>query len=151
MQYPCTTIWKCSDQILNTVKYPQHHQGIAHRTHFYSKCSEIPSATLGNCWQPYGNASDTAGYRWILLATLNTQIIFFLNVFSDGHEAATKDGDHLFESIHSVYSNKSHQTTCIPATLLATQIPSNTQVFELYLDCQHQIPNTVKYYMGTSL
>ena len=47
------------------------------------------------------------------ILALNTQIIFFLNVFSDGHEAATKDGDHrpfvrehpfcLFEQIPSKY------------------------------------------------
>ena len=63
--------------------------GIANRTRFYSQFDrEIrPRQLLATIW-------ERIRYRWIPLATLNTQIIFFLNVFSDGHEAATKDGDH---------------------------------------------------------
>ena len=56
--------------IHNTVKYPRQ-----------------PMATVGN----------HMGMHEILLDTfdnLNTQIIL-LNVFSNGHEAATKDGDHF--------------------------------------------------------
>ena len=62
LQYPHTTIWKDSDQILNTRKIIPSILGIANRTRFYSQYRETPSGTLGNCWQPYGNASDTAGY-----------------------------------------------------------------------------------------
>ena len=71
LQYPRATIWKHSDQILNTGKYPQYRQilGIANRTRFYSQYREL--ATI---W-------ERIRHRWIPLATLNTQIIFFLNVF----------------------------------------------------------------------
>ena len=105
---------------------PQYHQilGIANRTHFIHNTVKYPRRPL----------VITVGikYRWIPLAILNTQIIFFLNVFSSGHEAATKDGDHrhLFESIHCIYLNKSHQNTNILATTVGNQILSNTQVFD---------------------
>ena len=62
---------------------------------------------------------------------------------------------HLFESIHCVYSKKFCQNTNILATiLLATQIPSNTQVFDgiWVANIKYRILlNTGKYYMGTSL
>ena len=68
---------------LNTVKYwvLQIELISIHNTVKY------PRQLLATIW-------EHTKYRWIPLATLNTQIIFFLNVFSDGHEAATKDGDH---------------------------------------------------------
>ena len=78
-------------------------------------------------WQLLATIWEHIRYRWIPLATLNTQIIFFLNVFSDGHEVATKDGDHreehllcLFEQIPPKYKY----------TVLATTVGN---------------PNTVKY------
>ena len=48
--------------------------------------------TLGDPLQLLATIWEHIRYCWIPLATLNTQIIFFLNVFSDGQEAATKDG-----------------------------------------------------------
>ena len=99
---------------------------------------EIPSATLNNRWQPYGNASDTFGnpeYSNYLLFKC-----FFPTDTKQQQKMETTD--HLFESIHCVYSNKSRQNTNIPATTV-TQIPS---YYQRYLGClQHQIPNTVKY------
>ena len=107
----------------NTVKYPQQ-----------------PSATVGN----------HMGTHQIPLATLNIKFIFFLNVFSDGHEAATKDGDHR-PSFYSRASIVFIQTNpdkiqIYRQLLLATQIPSNTQVFLWYLGCEYcQIPpNTLE-------
>ena len=103
------------------------------RTSFYSKYREIPSATIWECIR----------YRWIPLATLNTQIIFFLNIFSDGHEAATKDG--RLQTICSRASIAFIPTNPVKIQiyrqlLLATQIPSVPRC----LDCQHQIPpNTI--------
>ena len=59
-------------RILNTGKCPQYCQilGIANRTRFYSKYREIPSATLGNCWQPYGTAYQNIQQRECLLQVL---------------------------------------------------------------------------------
>ena len=80
LQYPRTTIWKHSDQILNTVKYPQYRQislGIANRTRLYSQYREIPSVTLGNCWQvqPYGNTSDIQVFDGIWVANIKYRIL----------------------------------------------------------------------------
>ena len=89
LQYPCATIWKHSDQILNTVKYLQYRQilGIANRTHFYSQYLEIPSATVGSHMGMHQIPLDTYGNP-----EYSNYLLF--SVFSDGHEAARKDGDH---------------------------------------------------------
>ena len=67
---------------------------------------KYPWRTLATIW-------ECIRYCWMPLAALNTQIIFFLNVFSHRHEAAAKDGDHrpfvrdhpfcLFQQISSRY------------------------------------------------
>ena len=139
------------------------------RTSFYSKYREIPSATIWECIR----------YRWIPLATLNTQIIFFLNVFSDGHEAATKDGDHrpfvrehplcLFEQIPPKYKYTGNycwqpKYRQIPRYLTVfglptsnteyCQIPPNT-IWELafmdsnWLSCQARHPNMLTLILPT--
>ena len=56
-------MWKHSDQILNTGKYPQYRQilGIANRTRFYSQYREIPSATVGNHMGTHQIPLDTFG------------------------------------------------------------------------------------------
>ena len=71
-------------------------------------------------------------------------MIFFLNVFSDGHEAATNDGDHrpfvrehplsLFEQIPPKYN--------IPATTVGNP---NTVKYLTVFGLPTSIPNTVKY------
>ena len=119
--------------------------GIANKICFYSQYREIPLATVGNHMGTYQIPLDTFG---------NPEYwnYFFLNVFSDGHEVATKDGDHreehllcLFEQIPPKYKY----------TVLATIVGNpNTVKYPAiwwYLGCQHLILNTAKYYMGTSL
>ena len=61
--------------------------------------------------------------------------------------------DHLFESIHSVYLNKSRQNTNIPSTTVGDPVPSNTQISDgiWVANIKYRIlSNTAKYYMGTS-
>ena len=92
-------------------------------------------------------------YRWIPLATLNTQIIFFLNIFSDGHEAATKDGDHrpfvrehplcLFENIPATTTVGNPNTVKYPGIWWYCIWIANIEY--------RILSNTAKYYMGTSL
>ena len=59
--------------------------------------------------------------------------------------------DHLFESIHCVYSNKSHQNTNIPATTVDN--PNTVKYPGIWVaNIKYRIlSNTAKYYMGTSL
>ena len=52
--------------------------------------------------------------------------------------------DHV-KSIHCVYSNKSRQNTNIPATTIGNPNTVKYPGIWRWLDCQHQIPNTVKY------
>ena len=151
LQYPHATIWKHSGQILstgkitlNTVKYwvLQIELVSIHNTVKY------PRQLLATIW-------EHTKYRWIPLATLNTQIIFFLNIFSDGHEAATKDGDHRpfcsRASIVFIQTNPA-KIQIYWQLLLATQIPANTQVFDGIWGANIKylmLSNTAEYYMGT--
>ena len=59
--------------------------------------------------------------------------------------------DHLFESIHCVYSNKSRQNTNIPATTVGN--PRTVKYPGIWVaNIKYRIlSNTAKYYMGTSL
>ena len=59
--------------------------------------------------------------------------------------------DHLFESIHWVYSNKSRQNTNIQVSTVGNPNTVKYPGIWQYLGCQSQIPNTAKYYMGTKL
>ena len=80
--------------------------GITNKICFYSQYREIPLATVGN---------HMGTYQILLYSFGNPEYsnYFFLNVFSDGHETATKDGDHrpfvpehllcLFEQIMPKY------------------------------------------------
>ena len=111
--------YRNTHKILNTVKYRQI-LGIANRTRFYYNTVKYPRQLLATIW-------ERIRYRWIPLATLNTQIIFFLNVCSDGHEADKTSG----ASIVFIRTN-SAKIQIYRQLLLATQIPK-------YLGCQHQI------------
>ena len=64
LQYPRTTMCKHSDKILNTGKYHQYRHSDTGYCEQNSFLFTIPWNTLSNCWQPYGNTSDTAGYLW---------------------------------------------------------------------------------------
>ena len=110
LQYPRTSIWKHSDQILNTSKLTLN---TVKYWEYSSFLFTTPSNNHGDPWQLLAAIWECIRYRWIPLATLNTQIIFFLDVFSNRHEGVTKDGDHrpfvrehllcLFEQIIPTY------------------------------------------------
>ena len=119
--YPRTTIWKHSDQILNTGKYPQHHQilGIVNRTCFYSQYREIPLATVGN----------HMGTHQILLES-------FSNLKYSNYPTCTV-----------VW--QTWQVRAIEIWIYQ-QLLSHTQVFDgIWVDNIRS--NNVKYHMGTSL
>ena len=148
MQYPRATIWKYSDQIFNTGKYSQYRQilGFANRTRFYSQYHKLPSATLGNCWQPYGNAPDTLG------SPEYSKYLQFSPTYTK-KQRKMETTDRLFESIYCIYSNKSRQIQIYRQLLLVTQIPSNAQVFHgiWVANIKDRIPsNSAKYYIETS-
>ena len=108
--------------IQNTVKYPRR-----------------PSATVGN----------HMGMHQVPLDTFGTHIIFFLNIFSNGHGAATNDGDHrpfvrehpfcLFKQIPSKYKYTGNYCWQPNYGIWIANIK-----FRI-------LSNTAKYYMGTSL
>ena len=113
--------------------------GIANRTRFYSQHREIPSATVGNHMGTHQIPLDTFGNH--------EYSNFFLNVFSDGHEAATKDGDHrpfvrehplcLFEQIPPKYKYTGNYCwqPKIPRYLTVFGLPtSNTEYCQIPLN-----------------
>ena len=90
-------------------------------------------------WQPLVTVGNHMVTHQI---TLNAQIIFFLQRTRSSNK---RWRPHLFETIHSVYSNKSHQNTNIPATTVGNPNTIKYPGIWWYLGCHHQIPNTVKY------
>ena len=151
LQYPRTTIWKHSVQILNTVKYPQYRQiqGIANRTRSYSQYHEIPSATVGNHMGTHQIPLDTFGNP-----EYSNYLLFkrFLRWTQSSNKRWRPQTICSRASTVFIRTNLA-KIQIYRQLLLATQIP-NTQVFYGIWAANIKywiLSNAAKYYMGTSL
>ena len=128
LQYPRATIWKHSDQILNTVKYPQCRSqilGIANITRFYSQYREYPRQPLDTFGNPeYSN--------YLLFKR-------FLRRTRSSNKRWRPQSICLRASIVFIRTN-TVKIQIYWQLLLAIQILG----IWWYLDCQHQVPpNTI--------
>ena len=148
LQYPHTTIWKHSDQILNTGIY------WVLRIELVQSTVKYPRQLLTTIW-------EHIRYHWIPLATLNTQIILilfkrFLRWTRSSNKRWRPQTICLRASIVFIWTNPA-KIQIYWQLLLPTQIPPNTWVFEGIWVANIKYRISVKYrqilyiYMGTSL
>ena len=104
--------------ILNIVKYWVLRIELV-SIHNIEKYPRWPSATVGNHMGMHQIPLDTFGN-----SDFSNHLLLKRFLRRTRNNWKMEMIDHLFESIHSVYSNKSHQNTIYRQLLLATQIPS---------------------------
>ena len=154
LQYPRTTIWKHLDQILNTGKYTFNtikywvlQIGLV-SIHNTVKYPQRPSATVGNHIGMHHIPLDTFGNP-----EYSNYLLFkrFLRRTRSSNKRWRPQTICSRESIEFIGTNPA-KIQIYRQLLLATQIPSNTQIFDgiWVANIKYRIlSNTAKYYMGT--
>ena len=138
----------------NTVKYPRYRQilGTANRTRFYGntvKCNRRPSATVGNHMGTHQVPLDTFGNP-----EYSDYLLFkrFLRRTRSSNKRWRPQTICSRASVLFIRTNTA-KIQIYRQLLLATQIPSNTQIFDgiWVANIKYRIlSNTAKYYMGSS-